>query len=243
MFKTGIITQARMTSSRLPGKILLSVAGATILEHHIHRLAWAKIPVYIATTINESDQCIVDYANKLGVPFYRGDEHNVLQRFYNCAEKFGLDIIIRVTSDCPLIDGNIVADGLSSYLQLEDRNAYLSNALVRTIPRGLDFEIFSFALLKDAYLHAHTQSDQEHVTPYINQNRSGKVSLHHYTSTEDHSGLRWTLDTEDDWKLIQSLFEDYRVAELPYTDVLKIIQQHPELAKINNHIKQKEIKL
>lgn len=243
MLKAGIITQARMTSTRLPGKVLLEAGGKTILEHHLNRLAWSKIPVYIATTINPTDQPIVELVDSLGLPFYRGDEHNVLKRFYECAEKFKLEVIVRVTSDCPLIDGQIIADGLKQYLKLRDKNVYYSNSLVRTFPRGLDFEIFSFDQLKTAYLNALLESDIEHVTPYINQSRSHTTVVVNHTSIENYSNLRWTLDTEDDWILLKTLFNDYKVADLPYSGILKIILQHLELATINNHVKQKEIKL
>ncbi len=243
MLNTGIITQARMTSTRLPGKILLSTGGKTILDHHLNRLTWSKIPVYIATTINSNDQPIVDLADSLGIPFYRGDEHHVLKRFYECAEKFKLEVIVRVTSDCPLIDGHIIADGLTQYLKLRDKNVYYSNSLVRTFPRGLDFEIFSFDQLKTAYINASLESDTEHVTPYINQNRSHTTVIVNHTSIENYSDFRWTLDTEDDWRLLKTLFDDYKVADLPYSEILKIVLQHPELTTINNHIKQKEIKL
>jgi spore coat polysaccharide biosynthesis protein SpsF len=244
MPKSGIITQARMTSSRLPGKILLRADGKTVLEHHINRSAWSNIPVYVATTTNATDDAIVNLVIEKGIPYFRGDEFDVLERFYRCAEKFGLDIIIRVTSDCPLIDGHFIADGLAQYLKSENnKQLYLSNALERTFPRGLDFEIFSFDLLKDAFLHATTTSDREHVTPYINQNRAGNVTIQHYTHPENHSDLRWTLDTTDDWKLIKILFEDHHVAGLTYSETLKIVQRYPELATLNNHIKQKDISL
>ena len=243
MLKAGVISQARMTSTRLPGKIMLSADGSTVLQHHIRRLRWSDLPVYVATTVNQSDDCIVEHLTQLSIPFHRGDEHNVLERFYHCAEKYALDIIIRVTSDCPLVDGYIIADGLQKYNSLGDKNAYYSNALVRRFPRGLDFEIFSFDLLKEAYLNATVDSDKEHVTPYINQNRSGRVSVHHHLSPEDHSDLRWTLDTQDDWKLIKTLFEDYHVADLRYEQILRIVELHPVLKTLNNHIKQKEIKL
>lgn len=243
MPKIGILTQARMTSTRLPGKIMLTANGIPVIQHHINRLVWSNIPVYIATTNNSTDQPVATLANSLKVPCYRGDEHHVLQRFYECAKQFNLKIIVRVTSDCPLIDGHVIAEGMTQYLKLSDKNVYYSNCLIRTFPRGLDFEIFSFDLLEDAFQHAINESDKEHVTPYINQNKSKKSIIRHHTSDQNHSNLRWTLDTEDDWKLIKSLLEDYHVADLPYTEILKIVEQHPELAAINNHIKQKEIDL
>lgn len=243
MLKVGIITQARMTSVRLPGKILLKTNQKTVLEHHINRLGWSNVPVFIATTKNETDNPVVDTVNSLGATFFRGDENNVLQRFYQCAENFELDVIVRVTSDCPLIDGHIIAEGLNNYLLLKDSTVYYSNCLVRTFPRGLDFEIFSFDLLKDAFLLASSEADKEHVTPYINQSRGNQTRIIHHTSEQNNSDLRWTLDTEDDWKLLKVLFNDYDAANLPYSDVLKIIRLHPELAILNTHIKQKEINL
>lgn len=240
VLKCGIISQARMTSTRLPGKVLLKTAGKTVLEHHISRLRWSGVPIYLATTINRSDDVIADHAAELSIPVYRGDENNVLQRFHQCAEKYELDVIIRVTSDCPLIDGFIVADGLRQYLEIGDKKAYLSNVLVRTFPRGLDFEIFSYDLLSEAHRHARTESDKEHVTPYIIQNRPAE-SLHHYKGAEDNSDLRWTLDTDADWQLISTLFDVHRAGELPYGSILEVIQQNPDLKNLNNHIQQKKI--
>jgi spore coat polysaccharide biosynthesis protein SpsF len=230
-----------MTSTRLPGKVLLTANGTTVLEHHLNRLAWSDIPVFVATTTNATDEPIVSLARQLGKPFFRGDEHNVLSRFYRCALQFKLDVIIRVTSDCPLIDGKIVAEGAIRYKELRDSRAYYSNALVRRFPRGLDFEIFSFDLLKEAYENAKDQTDLEHVTPYIHQNKSKSVHVSHFLAAEDHSDLRWSLDTEDDWRLIKTLIEDYDAAALPYTGILAVVQQHPELKSINTHVKQKEI--
>lgn len=243
MLKTGIITQARTTSTRLPGKIFLKANGIPVISHHVKRLAWSGIPIYIATTTNSTDQIVEDFANAAGIDYYRGDEHNVLERFYNCALKFKLDIIIRVTSDCPLIDGHVIADGLKNYIALNNPNVYYSNCLKRSFPRGMDFEIFSFDLLKNAYENASEDADKEHVTPFINQNKSGNVILKHHLYKEDHSDLRWTLDTEDDWNLLKLLLENYKASELSNSEIIKIVEASPELKNINNHIKQKEVKL
>jgi spore coat polysaccharide biosynthesis protein SpsF len=241
MPNVGVITQARMTSTRLPGKVLLTANGTTVLEHHLNRLAWSEIPVFVATTTHATDEPIVSLVNRLGKPVFRGDEHNVLERFYLCALHFKLDVIIRVTSDCPLIDGKIVAEGASRYTELQDSRAYYSNALMRTFPRGLDFEVFSFELLKQAYENASEQPDLEHVTPYIHQNKSKSVHVSHFTAAEDHSDLRWTLDTQEDWRLIKTLIETYDAATLPYAGILAVVQKHPELKSINTHVEQKEI--
>jgi len=241
MLRVGVITQARMTSTRLPGKILLRANDKTVLEHHINRLAWCNIPIFVATTLNESDRPVVEICESFGFTYFRGDEHNVLERFYKCAKENQLDVIIRVTSDCPLIDGKIIREGLMQYLKLNNPNVYYSNCLVRTYPRGLDFEIFSFNLLEDAYLNATLESDQEHVTPYINQNRSRRVINIDHIDEKNFSHLRWTLDTQVDWTLIKSLLDYHKGETLSYLELLRVVENHPELATLNIHVKQKEI--
>lgn len=237
----GIVSQARMTSTRLPGKVLLKANGKTILEHHLNRLAWSKIPVYIATTVNKTDDPLTTLAERLEIPFYRGDENNVLERYFRCASQFNLDVIIRVTSDCPLIDGSIIADGLNEYLRYNDEKIYYSNCLLRTFPRGLDFEIFSFKLLKDAFLHAIEPAEKEHVTPYINQNKSGQVIIKHHTSKDNFNELRWTLDTQEDWVLLKRLLEVHHVQDLKYQEILDVIRENPQLKSVNKFVQQKEL--
>lgn len=232
-----------MTSTRLPGKILLFSAGKTVLHHHIHRLSWSGLPVFVATTNNQSDQPVADFCSANNFSFFRGDEFNVLERFTMCARVHQLDTIIRVTSDCPLIDGNIIKAGVNRYQQLRSDKIYYSNCIKRTYPRGLDFEIFSRQLLEAAYENATLEADKEHVTPYINQNRSGSVVLEHHTLNPDYSELRWTLDTPDDWTLINTLLQNYNVGNLGYEDIIDIVNRNPVLKNINTHIKQKEIKL
>ncbi len=229
--KVGIITQARMTSSRFPGKIMLEANGKTILEHHINRLRWSGIPIYIATTDNQADLPIISLAKKLNISYYCGDEKNVLERFYKCAEKFDLDVIVRVTSDCPLIDGHIISAGLNEYLNFQDKNIYYSNCVDRTFPRGLDFEIFSFDMLKEAHLNAIAEHEREHVTPYIKESK--KTNLKHYKSEENYSDLRWTLDLKEDWILLKSLFEEHKAENLGFKDVVKIVELYPKLKMIN----------
>jgi spore coat polysaccharide biosynthesis protein SpsF len=241
--RVGIITQARMTSTRLPGKILLKAKHKTILEHHIDRLSRCHVPVIVATTINATDEPVVNICEALGFSYFRGDEHNVLDRFYKCARKYDLNVIIRVTSDCPLINGNLIREGIEQYLKLDNPDVYYSNCLVRTYPRGLDFEIFSFDLLENAYFNATLESDKEHVTPFINQNKSGKVVIVDHTSERDFSYLRWTLDMHEDWKLIQTLIENYNADTLSYSELLNVIENNPELASLNLNVKQKEINL
>lgn len=229
-----------MTSTRLPGKVLMKIKGQPVLNYHLDRLQWSGIPIYIATTSHNSDDPIVELAKKEGIKYFRGSKHDVLERYYQCAEKYGLDTIIRVTSDCPLIDGLEIKKALDQYLKLNNEQLYLSNVLNRTYPRGLDFELFSFASLNYAYHHATLPGDREHVTPYINQNRSGKIERKDYLFEKDASSYRITLDTPEDLELITKLIEVYNAHELNTKELIQLLNKHPELTKINAHVEQKK---
>lgn len=237
---TGIITQARVNSTRLPNKIFKEAGGISFLEHHINRLSHTGLPIIVATTSNGSEKPIVDFCNEKNIPVFCGDENNVLKRYYECAVKFGLTTVIRVTSDCPLIDPRIILNGLEAY-RSSGINTYYSNTLNRTYPRGMDYEIFPFRLLEEANEHATEESDKEHVTPYIWKNRSGKVNLQSDVSESDNSGFRITLDTVEDQHLLTQLIEEYNAVNLDCGRIVKILNDHPELAAINRMIEQKKV--
>ena len=239
--KIGIITQARMTSTRLPGKILKTINDVPLLKYHADRVRQSGYPFYVATTINETDDTIVDFCTKEGIPFYRGDEHHVLSRYYYCAKENNLDVIIRVTSDCPLVDGTLIKSALDQYKDSFGQYDYVSNYIERTFPRGFDFEIFSFAFLEEAFNKATLAADIEHVTPYINQNRTKKTVFYSILNKDDKSNYRITVDTPEDFELIERLIVDYRANELPASGIIAILDQHPELVKINAHIEQKSL--
>lgn len=236
-----IITQARINSNRLPRKILCEAGGKPFLQYHIERLQQTGLPVLVATTNDGSEAPILDFCRQFGLPCFRGDEQNVLQRFYDCAREHWVQTIIRVTSDCPLIDGNIIAAGIKAYQQLGQDQVYYSNALVRTYPRGMDYEIFSFKLLEEAWRNATEDADREHVTPYIWKNRSGTVELVHDVAEEDNSRFRITLDTPEDKELLTRLIEDHKAHRLNCQAITDILKQHPELVEINKSIEQKKV--
>ena len=164
------------------------------------------------------------------------------KRFYECANKYSLTNIIRVTSDCPLIDPEIVAAGLAEYHKMNSESAYYSNTIKRTYPRGMDYEVFSFKLLEDAYLNAANPSDKEHVTPYIWKNLSGKVAIKQdENKTGDAHEYRVTLDTAEDRELITKLIEEYDAADLNCGGIITVLKAHPKLTEINNMIEQKKV--
>lgn len=241
MTRVGVISQARMTSTRLPGKVLLEAGGASMLAHQVERLAAADLQVYVATTTNATDEPIVAEAQRMGVSVYRGSEDDVLRRFAGAAREFELDVVVRVTSDCPLIDGAVVREGVERFIALDDPRAHVSNVIERTYPRGFDFEVFSAALLFEADEQATSQAEREHVTPYLYANPASRTTLHAIRRDEDASNYRVTLDTGDDLELIRRLIEQHDAAHLNVDEIVTVLEQHPELARLNVHVEQKKL--
>ena len=213
----------------------------SLLEYHLDRLRKTGFRIIIATTINSADDAVCELAENMKIDFFRGSEQNVLERFYNAAKTFKLQHIIRVTSDCPLIDPVLIRNGADQYLKGDDEIVYLSNSIERTYARGFDFEIFSFASLKDAYEKAKDQSDLEHVTPYIWKNKSGKIKMVHFKQEHDNSALRVTVDTSQDFELIRQLIVDYHAERLSHDKIESILLDHPELIAINADVQQKKV--
>ena len=239
--KVGVITQVRVTSSRLPAKVLLTAGDRSFLEHHLDRLRTTGLPVIVATTTNFNDDVVVEVCKHAGVPVFRGSEDDVLSRFAGAAREHGLDGIVRVTSDCPLIDPEVVASGVDRWRAENDLDLYVSNCLDRTYPRGMDYEVFSAARLYDADANATLRADREHVTPYLHQNRSGEMRLLNLPWSGGGAQYRLTLDTPDDWKLLDALIEDFDAASLTCAELVAILDSHPELATLNAHIEQKKL--
>ncbi len=231
--KAGIITQARMGSSRLPGKIMLEVKNKPMLQYHIERLQESGIPVFIATTTNPADDAIELFAQKHNISYFRGSESDVLARYYECAKENNLDVIIRATSDSTLNDGTMAKKQLEEYLDFNDENIYYSPNIERTYPHGANFEIFSFKLLEDAYKKATEPFDREHVTPYIIQNKSGNVILKHFKRSGDASAYRITLDYPEDFLLIKELIEKFDAQNKTMEEIIKIYEENPRLVEIN----------
>lgn len=203
------ITQARYGSSRLPGKIMKQVEGKSILEIHLERILRAASPMklVVATTFEKESPEIIEVCNKKQVDYFRGSTENVLERFYFTAEKYCADIIVRLTSDCPLIDPSLIDEIISCFIK-NDLD-YCSNTLSPTYPDGQDIEVFTFNSLKKAHEEARSTSEIEHVTPYIWKNstffNAKKFKSFNYASKEDYSKVRMTLDTLEDFETIKFL--------------------------------------
>lgn len=239
----GIITQARLGSTRLPKKILKEVKGLSLLQHQVNRLSKMNIPLFVATTIEPTDDLVEKYCEKKGIKVFKGSEQNVLERFYNCAKYFGLTTIIRITSDCPLIAPELIQKGVEIFQENQQNNLYVSNVIKRTYPRGFDFEIFSFKLLERTYQEATEDYEKEHVTPYIwEQNEKRGIKIMHVAGLEDNSKYRITVDTDYDFKLIEKLILEHNADQLSANEIIRVLKNNPELVKINEHIEQKKLK-
>ena len=212
-----VIAQARMGSSRLPGKVLKKAGGIPLIEHLAHRVLSAQLPqsLWIATTDQPSDDPLAAYPFPDGVSVFRGDEHDVLKRYYNTALQAQAEIVVRVTGDCPLLDSAELDRVIQVYLDgltLESPYEYVTNQAgeVRQIPRGLDVEVFSFEGLKRAYKEAHKSGHREHVTPYLYQSGLFKTHITHPPHF-DLGHLRLTVDTPADLVVVQHLDANHPV--------------------------------
>lgn len=239
------IMQARMGSTRLPGKVLKKVCGKAVLEHDIDRLKRVKNidKIVIATTTLERDDIIIQEAKRLDITCFRGSEEDVLSRYYYAAKENNGDVVVRITSDCPLIDSEVTEKIIQYYLDNNDKYDYVSNTIDRTYPRGLDTEVFSFKALEKAFIEAESLRDKEHVTPYIWDNPR-IFRLAQYKNEIDYSDLRWTLDTVEDFELINRIYSNLYQCKgnnFNIQDILVLYSEYPEFRKINNHVEQKNI--
>lgn len=243
--KIGAIIQARMGSTRLPSKVMKKIKDKSVLEHVVNRVIQSTYlnEIIIATTVNEEDGKIEKEALKIGTKVFRGSQEDVLSRYYLAAKEYGLDIIVRITSDCPLYDPNVLDEMIKFYL--ENEYEVVSNASSdlskRTYPRGLDTEIFSFEILENAYKNAEEKYQREHVTPYIYENTD---QVFYYKNNVDYSKYRWTLDTDEDFKLISEVYKHLYngIHDFYFNDIVELFERIPDLYEINAHIEQKKIK-
>lgn len=242
--KIGIVSQARMTSTRLPGKVLLKAGDRSLLDWHIERLIQTELPVFLAVTTNPEDDILAEFARAHNLPpVWRGDEADVLSRYAGCAAHHNLDVIIRVTSDCPLIPPEIIRTGLTRYLLEADPLLYLSNTLHRTYPRGFDYEIFSRYLLNQAQASAVLASDREHVTPLMRDSRLPgirQLSLTREAAGSDASGFRLTVDEPRDYVLVKRLIEECGAGLLDGEELLALLKSRPDLVALNADVEQKK---
>jgi spore coat polysaccharide biosynthesis protein SpsF len=245
--KIGAIIQARTSSKRLPRKVLKELpynSGITVLGNVIKRLEISKRldEIIVATTNDPNDDDIIDITRKHNVKCFRGSKQNVLERFYLAAKQNGLDIIVRITGDCPCIDPGIVDSLIDNYMKTN--SDYVSNVINRTFPHGLDAEVFSFSSLEEAYRCATTVFEREHVTPYIYQSNPNSFKITPVKAPKHLHGpeIRITLDTEEDYALLCTIYDYLDTTDFSFTakDIVILFQEKPWLKIINQKVVQKK---
>lgn len=230
------IIQARMGSTRLPGKILLDVEGKTVLERAVERTRLAKAigRVIVAIPDDTSNDELAQFCEEKEMEFYRGSESDVLDRYYQAAKAVGAAHIARITSDCPLVDPKVIDRVADEYFK--NGCDYISTGrLASSYPDGLDTEIFSFGALGRAWTEAKLPSEHEHVTPYIwNHPELFKIETVNYE--RDLSSLRWTVDEPRDLEFVRSVYRELGENMFYMEDILALLEGHPEIGEINSDI-------
>lgn len=241
--KTVAIIQARMGSTRLPGKVLADVAGRPMLARVVERTARARSiqQVVVATSALAADDSIADWCAGEGWSCHRGSEADVLDRYYGAACASNAEIIVRITSDCPLIDPGVLDDVIKHYHAGQPGLDYVANFLPdRTFPRGLDCEVVSFAALKRAWREDDRPDWREHVTEFI-LHHAESFHVSGWMTAPDCSGERWTVDTPEDLELVRRIYAAFGDDGFGWREVLALLDDHPDWRALNAHVAQKVV--
>lgn len=237
-----VFVQARMGSTRLPGKVLMPVLGKPLLGYLCERLKRvSKANAFrILTSTEKEDDLIANFCVENGISFFRGNLENVLDRYYQAALVYQPDAIVRITADCPLIDPHLIDQVIETYIKAFPQYDYVSNSLERTFPRGMDSEIFSIDALTKTYQQAKKKEEQEHVTLHIYTNPQ-HFRCFNVSSLLNLSRYRLTVDTLEDFQLIKIIIENLYPTNPQFSmqDILNLLIKNPDFVKINAHISQK----
>ena len=233
------IIQARMSSTRLPGKVLMQLAGKTVLGHVVGRVRACKTidEVVVATSTDLSDDAIEAWCQTAAVPCYRGSLHDVLDRYYQAGLLYGAEAVVRITADCPALDPSIVDEVVQGFVG----GGFEFYGLAGEFPDGLDCTVFAFSALARAWREAHLPSEREHVGPYIENHpelfKSG--GLKKFTGLSHH---RWTLDEPRDYEFLQAVFPRLHREDSPFLafELLELLDKEPELMQLNGNIVRNE---
>lgn len=234
--------EARMTSSRLPGKVMLSAGGKPMLEHLVDRLK--AVPslqeIVIATTVNDADQPLADFAAQAGIVCFRGSEHDVMRRVIGAAESVDADVVVEITGDCPIIDPQIVEQIIRIFIA--NKADYVSNAHVRSYPDGMDVQVFALETLKRSAAMTQSKLDREHVTLHIRNHPELFSHLHVLAPPEIHwPELGLTLDEPKDYELIKQVIENLQADKRQFSclDAVRLMRSRPDLLGINQEVVRK----
>ena len=237
------ITQARYSASRLPAKVLKEINGKTLLDIHLQRIKKSKLisDIMVATTNENESVLIVDIAKRNNVLYYKGSLNDVLERFYLAAKTYNPEFVVRLTSDCPLIDAKVIDEVLNVLINSD--YDYVATGLIPSYPDGISIEAFTFSSLEKAYNEAELQSEREHVTPYIWKNSTVKggnlFKSFNLSYAKDYSNYRLTVDTIEDFQLMESLIKNVGM-EKDWLDYIDFLNQNQEIFNINSKYKRNE---
>jgi len=241
---TVAIIQARYTSTRLPGKVLLDITGQPMLVRVVERTRRAKTVrrIVVATTTEPADDAVEALCQEHGYSFYRGSNFDVLDRYYQVAKAYNADVIVRITADCPLIDPQVIDDTVRAFMGKYD---FAANRLPppwhRTYPIGLDVEVCTFQGLELAWQEAESPHQREHVMPFFYE-QPQRFRILHLTHDPDYGHLRWTVDTPQDLELVRRIFAHFDGRnDFSWLDVLALFEQQPDLAEINAKVRHKSV--
>lgn len=244
LMKVDVILQARMGSTRLRGKVLEKVMDKPLLFYEVERLRRSRATdaLIVATTHLAEDDAIEKFCQQEEIACYRGEVDDVLARYLGAARQYGSEAIVRVSGDCPLIDPVILDRVVDHFKKHADRLDYVSNTFIRTYPRGMDVEVFSKETLETIAKEAHLPEEREHVTVYISRHLD-KFRTDQVEEKVDHSSLRLTVDTPEDFTLIKNILEALYPSQPDFLleDILTLLHIHPEWKEINAMIQQKTI--
>jgi spore coat polysaccharide biosynthesis protein SpsF len=240
---TVAIVQARMGSTRLPGKILKKINNKVILDYVIDRLRFCKKldNIVLATTTAKNDDILEQYSVDKKIDYFRGSEEDVLSRYYHAANIYKADIIVRITSDCPFIDPEIVDMVIKKHIG--GNFDYTANTIKRTYPRGLDVEVFNFDVLESDFKNANEKHQREHVTPYIKEHPE-KFKLKNIEAKDKlkRPDIRITIDTIEDYELIKKIIQNFNNLNFKAKEIIDFLDKNPDLLEINKNIKQKSVR-
>jgi spore coat polysaccharide biosynthesis protein SpsF len=239
--KITAIVQARMGSTRLPGKVLMDLGGTTVLARVVNRLRRATRvdEIVVATTSSVADEAIVRECERLEVSSYRGSANDVLDRYHQAARIFGAGAVVRITCDCPVIDPELVDETIELFQR--QHGDYASNAFPRTYPRGVDVEVFTVTALEQVWRDACEPYEREHVTPYFYEHPE-LFRLVSKCGRIDYSQYRWTLDTAEDFVLLRTVYARFcNQDDFSWSDIIQLMEREPGLAELNSRVVQKAL--
>lgn len=231
-----------MTSTRLPGKVLKPIAGRPMLSYQVERLkrVVGAPQIVIATTSNAADDDLAAFAEEEGVPVFRGSEHDVLSRYVGAARMADADVVVRVTSDCPMIDVDVIEEAVAAYEAEGAENVFVTNMPGRRLPLGMAVEVVARSALEEINAGQRSLAEREHVMVHF-YNAEPRYRCIPVVSGPDLSEHRWTVDTPEDFELVRRIIETVYPAKTDFDrhDVLALLEQHPDWCGLNRHVTQK----